>query len=218
LELEPHGQGVALGLRGAAAGPLDLVGDAQQVLDVVADLVRDHVRLREVAGRAQALAEQLVEREVDVHLLVAGAVERPHVGGRAAARGRDLAIEEHELRALVLAAAGGELLGPELLDVIEHEAHELHLVAVRVLVSGDALAADLRAGELVERHVDAEAAAAALSEHEIGDGREDERGDAEPAADGQRHPRTATAAALVDHIAARPTPDHFHASSVRRRR
>ena len=46
----------------------------------MADLVRDDVRLREVAGRAEALVQLPVETEVDVELVVAWTVERPDRG------------------------------------------------------------------------------------------------------------------------------------------
>ena len=55
LQLDAHAQRV--GLRLAAARPRiasTLPRDAHQVLHVVADLVRDHVGLRELAGRAEA--------------------------------------------------------------------------------------------------------------------------------------------------------------------
>ena len=82
LQLEPHRE-----LRWPDPGPaccslLDLAADAEQVLHVVADLVGDHVGLGEVAGRAEAVAQLLVEAEVDVDLLVGRAVERPHRGLR----------------------------------------------------------------------------------------------------------------------------------------
>ena len=54
--------------------------DAEHVLHVVADLVREHVGLREIAGRAEALAQLVVEAEVDVEVLVGRAVERPGRG------------------------------------------------------------------------------------------------------------------------------------------
>jgi hypothetical protein len=58
------------------------------VLDVVADLVRDDVSLREVAGRAEFRLHVAVEGEVYVNLLVARTVEGAdararHAAGRA---------------------------------------------------------------------------------------------------------------------------------------
>ncbi len=57
--------------------PLDLLGDAEHGLDVVAVLVRDHVGDREVAAlRAEARLELIEEAKVEVDLLVGRAVER----------------------------------------------------------------------------------------------------------------------------------------------
>ena len=47
-----------------------------QVLHVMADLVRDNVRLREIARRAEAVVQLLEKRRVEVELPVGRAVER----------------------------------------------------------------------------------------------------------------------------------------------
>src|SRR4051812_45921244 len=92
LELEPDGVAV-----GALLG-LHLAHRAEEVLDVVAELVADDVGLDERTGRAVELLLEDVgeERRVEVDRLVAGAVERPHRrrGLTAAARGR--AGERHD--------------------------------------------------------------------------------------------------------------------------
>ena len=54
----------------------DLLLDAELLLDVVAELVGDHVRLREIAGRLEALIELVEEAEVEVDLPVGRTVER----------------------------------------------------------------------------------------------------------------------------------------------
>ena len=95
--------------------------DAGEVLDVVADLVREHVGLREVAGCAEARAQIAVEREIDVHLLVGGAVERPHLALAGSARGMGRVAEQHEARV----AIAGQQLRPGVLQVVEHERDEL---------------------------------------------------------------------------------------------
>ena len=63
---------------------------------MVAELVRDDVGLREVTRGAEAVAELLEEAEVEIDLLVAGAVERPDggVGLAAALRRRRLLVED----------------------------------------------------------------------------------------------------------------------------
>ena len=56
LQLQPDRELVVFGLADAAARSLHFVRDAEQVLHVMADLMRDDVGLREIAGRAEALA------------------------------------------------------------------------------------------------------------------------------------------------------------------
>ena len=53
---------------------------ADERLDVVADFVCDDVGLREIAWRAKALIELAEERQVQVDLVIAWAVERPDRG------------------------------------------------------------------------------------------------------------------------------------------
>ncbi len=63
------------------AGPLlrfaDFRGRPDEILYVMTDLVRDDVRLREIARRLEALLQLVVEHHIDVDLLVERAVERP---------------------------------------------------------------------------------------------------------------------------------------------
>ena len=113
-----HAHGVVLGLAHAPAHGVDLPRDAQFVLHVVADLVRDDVGLRKLARSTHA-AQRVVETQVDVDLLVAGAVERPH--GRlpgTAGRGRG-AAEQHQLGRVVGAAVALENVGPHHLGVAQ---------------------------------------------------------------------------------------------------
>ena len=58
---------------------LHLVGDAQQFLHVMADLVGDDVGLREIARCAKAPCQFAEERRVEVDRAVARAVERARV-------------------------------------------------------------------------------------------------------------------------------------------
>ena len=70
---------MACALAHALARRLDLIGDAEQLLHVMADLMGDDIGLGEVAGRAEAVLQLLVEVEVDIDLLVVRAVERAHL-------------------------------------------------------------------------------------------------------------------------------------------
>ena len=80
-------------------GPVEpscaLASSAEQVLHVVAVLVRDHVGLRERATlRAELRLELVEEAEIDVHALIGRAVERSDRRRRRAAPGVHLAGEE----------------------------------------------------------------------------------------------------------------------------
>src|SRR6185295_5808110 len=74
LELDLHLEPVCVGLAHAALLRLHLRQDAELVLHMMADLVRDHVGLRELAGRAIAAAEAAFElaeeRRVEIDFLV----------------------------------------------------------------------------------------------------------------------------------------------------
>src|SRR5512134_1142275 len=78
--------------------------DSEQCLDVVTDLVRQHVRLREIARRTEPLPQLLVETKIDVHLPIAGTVKRSGCRLRESARGLDRVPKEHQLGALIPAA------------------------------------------------------------------------------------------------------------------
>jgi hypothetical protein len=76
---------------------------ANQVLHVVADFVRDHIGLREIAGRIQPRLHRLIEARVDVEIAVGRAVERANRRWRTAAAGVD-AIGEHNQRRIAVRA------------------------------------------------------------------------------------------------------------------
>src|SRR5439155_317151 len=88
LQFQSYRQRIALYLRGVLASLVNLVHDAEQVLHVMADFVRDHISLGEVAGSVESVFHQLIKREVDVDLLVAQTVERPARGLAGATSGR----------------------------------------------------------------------------------------------------------------------------------
>jgi hypothetical protein len=103
-----------------------LAEDAEFVLDVVADLVRDDIGGGEVAARAETLRESREEVGVEVDLLVARAVERPGLGGRTAAGRLRGALEEHKRRGRVSATKFVlEDIGPDLFGVGQRDRDEL---------------------------------------------------------------------------------------------
>src|SRR5438105_5903382 len=144
LQLEADGQRVGLAIVGAFPLRRDGFRDAQQVLDVVTDFVRDDVGLREVAGRAEALVELAEEGEIEIHLPIGGAVERPNLGASDAARRLRRAVEEHQHGRHVRIAALTEDLAPRVLGVGEHLRNE---VCLRVIVADAG-----RADRLILRH------------------------------------------------------------------
>src|SRR4051794_10900208 len=114
-----------------------LVARAQLLLDVVAHLVGDHVRPREVAARAELVLHVAVEAQVEVDTLIRGAVERPDRRGGRAAAGLYAAAVEDELRVLVRLALLGQRFLPPLLGPLEDVDREVLQVAVGVLAGGD---------------------------------------------------------------------------------
>ena len=101
LQLRPHRPAL-----GAAAllGPLER---AEQILDVVAVLVREHVGLgKRAALGAEPRLELVEEAEVDVDLLVGGAVERADLRARVAAARLHRVRVEDRLRGRVAADGG----------------------------------------------------------------------------------------------------------------
>src|SRR5258705_7290443 len=138
LQLDPHLDLVPLGLADGALRLLRLRQDAEQVLHVMADLVRDHIGLRELAGlaadvaAAEAGGDLVEERGVEIDLLVGRAVERPHRALRdAAAVGPRRAFVENEDRSAVGPALLGEDLLPLHFGAAEHLAHETAHVVLR---------------------------------------------------------------------------------------
>ena len=77
LKLQADRQLVGPRLVGPALHGVDLVTDAQQVLDVMTDLVGDHVSLGEIARGPEFLLQLLKEAQVEVNLLIGRAVKRP---------------------------------------------------------------------------------------------------------------------------------------------
>ena len=92
---------------------------------MVAHLVRQHIGLREFARRAEACAQFVKERKVDVNPLVGRTVERPHHGLARAAAGLGRSIIGGEDRGLVAKAAGGKNLGPDIFGGADDLAREL---------------------------------------------------------------------------------------------
>ena len=80
--------------RGTLLRRLNFRQNAEQVLDVMADLMRDDISVGEIAAAAEAPFHVLEKSGIEIDLLVFRAIERPHRRlGAAAARGRAAAVE-----------------------------------------------------------------------------------------------------------------------------
>jgi hypothetical protein len=114
---------------------------AEQMLDVMADLVRDDVGLREIAGCAETRPQVAIEREVYVNLLVARTVERPRACARHAAARARLFGEERERRLPVTPARLLKELLPHVLRLGQHDPGELLEFVFRRIARSRALRA-----------------------------------------------------------------------------
>jgi hypothetical protein len=124
LQLEPHRRaGGALRVPEAR----DALADAEELLDVVPELVRDDVGLRELAAGAELARELVEEAEVDVHLLVFGAVEGARRRVAQAAAGARRVRIKNELGVAVGPLLARELRLPARLHVVQDEGHEVDL-------------------------------------------------------------------------------------------
>ena len=126
LQLLPHRQRIAVALAHVLAQFGHLVGDAEQVLHVVADLMRDHVSLRKVSRGAEPVGELVEEGEVDIHTLVGRAIERTHRRLAKATGGLSGIAEQNQSRLAVgLADLPLEDVTPHILGALEDARHEV---------------------------------------------------------------------------------------------
>ena len=90
----------------------------EQFLHVVTDFVRQYIGLCELAWSSEAVAQFLEEAEIDIDLLVGGAVKGSGLGLGAAASGLREVAEEHQFGVAVRRACLRQKLLPGVLDVV----------------------------------------------------------------------------------------------------
>lgn len=100
-------------------------GCAQKGLHVVANLMRDYVSPREVAGGAELVFHVFEKRQVDIQLVVPGAVEGPRSGLGMTARRADGVWKQHQFRLGVGPVHCAEFRVPHLLCLGQHNRHKL---------------------------------------------------------------------------------------------
>jgi len=116
LQLKTDGVLVVFFLADAPLHGRHLVGDAEQVLHMVADLMGDDISDGKIAGGIVLVLQLLAEGEIDINLFVPGAVEGS-CGRRAiTAGGLDLVGVEHQgghavLRSSILKKSVPDIFG-----------------------------------------------------------------------------------------------------------
>src|SRR5688572_1674727 len=115
------------------------------------DLVRNHVRTREVARRAEALVQLLEERQIEVHLLIERTVERTDRGLRKPTFRLHCTTEQDELRLTVVLTIPAELLVPYILRLGQNDRDEVRLF-VHALVRPRLRGCDLLCRRAASRH------------------------------------------------------------------
>ena len=121
-----------MGLADLALARLSSLQQTELVLDVVADLVRDHVGVGEIAAGAELALHLLEEGKVDIDRLVDRAVERAHLRARAAAaRARRARVDHHLRRDVRLVDLRRQHDLPDVLGIAEDLRGELTGAVVR---------------------------------------------------------------------------------------
>ena len=87
----------------------------------MSDFMRQHVGLREIAGRAELPVQLVEEAQVEIDLAIAGTVKRAGRGARQPARRLNAVAEQHRARRLIVP----DLLRPRVLDVAHHRVDEI---------------------------------------------------------------------------------------------
>ena len=104
---------------------MDLGKNTGQILHMVTHFVRYHVGIGEVATGSQLLLHGGEEREVDVELLVAWAIERTHSCRTLSTGGSCSVGIEHHLRHYILSPVLAENLSPYVFCTSQYLGREL---------------------------------------------------------------------------------------------
>src|SRR5258705_7992634 len=161
----------------------------------MADFMGDDIRLREVAGSPETLIEFAEKREVEIHLLIRGAVEGANLGAPDAAARLGCTAEQHEDWRDICLATLPEHFAPCLFCVAEHDRNEFRLrVVIRHARRADGLILWNAAGADEIERTDACQPRNEQQDYET----------AHTAAEGQSDARASHSAAILDVSAAGP--------------
>ena len=103
LQFEIDGERISLGWI-LAGQVLNLLFDSEDILDVVAEFVRDDVSLGKVGIAAAEASEFIPEAQVDVDLLIRRAIERAGLRLGGTATGLCVVAKEHKLCAAIFSS------------------------------------------------------------------------------------------------------------------
>src|SRR5215813_5614253 len=91
----------------------------------MSNLVRDDIRLGEIAGRMEPSPQFLKETRVQIYLLIRGAIERSHCRLREAACGTDGARKQNQFRLAICTPVLLKNLGPRIFGVTQNCCNEV---------------------------------------------------------------------------------------------
>src|SRR5262249_37110129 len=103
---------------------LHAITDAEQILHVMANFMRDYVRLREIASGTETILEFAKKSEVDVNASIFWTIKRTGGAASEPATGPGLVCKEHEPRLLIFAAHLAEDRMPGVFSIGENDSHE----------------------------------------------------------------------------------------------
>src|SRR5688572_19969867 len=94
----------------------------------MSNLVRDDIRSRKVARRAEPLMQFLEERQVEIDFLIQRTVERSYRRLRKTTLRLHRVAEQHQLRLAIRLSVPPELIVPHILGLRQHDRDEVRLL------------------------------------------------------------------------------------------
>ena len=136
LQLQPHLQLIFLGIpQHLLFRHLYLLEGTFQVLDVMADLMRQYISLGEVARCTMFVLQILEEAKINIDLLIFRAIERPHAGAGWPTSTVGRATVEYKDRGGIALPGLGEHSGPDSLCIRQHGFDKGGLLVVHFFIN-----------------------------------------------------------------------------------
>src|SRR6266513_6000127 len=134
LQFEPDREPIIFRFADATARRIHTIGNAEQFLHVMSNLVGDNVALGEIASCTQAFLELTEKTEVDVNASISRTIERTGCAAGEATAGLNQVREEHKPRLLVLPAHLPEDLVPSVFGIGENDGDKFRCLIARRLI------------------------------------------------------------------------------------